>query len=61
VTSGTYRWLNTGNHQVRNVFQQEAASLHLQQRLLFERIGVQLHRCLTNCDAYQLFARVSGF
>lgn len=61
VASGGHRWLDTGSQRVRSAFQQEAASLHQQQRQLFERTGVQLHRCLTDGDAYRLFARVSGY
>jgi len=60
MATGKLRWLDTGSKTVRTVFQQEAAALHQQQRLLFERIGVQLHRCATNDDVYQLFFKVSA-
>jgi uncharacterized protein (DUF58 family) len=61
VATGKMRWLDTGSQRVRSVFQQEAAALHQQQRLLFERIGVHLHRCATNDDVYALFARINGY
>ena len=60
VATGKLRWLDTGSQRVRGAFHKEAAALHQQQRLLFERIGVQLHRCATDGDVYSLFARVNG-
>lgn len=61
VATGKTRWLDTGSKTVRATFKQEAATLHQQQRLLFERIGVQLHRCATSDDVYQFFAKVSAY
>lgn len=61
VATGKLRWLDTGSQRVRSAFQKEAAALHQQQRLLFERIGVRLHRCATDGDVYRLFARVNGY
>ena len=60
VATGKMRWLDTGSKLAREVFQKEAAALHQQQRLLFERIGVQLHRCATSDDVYKLFSKVSA-
>jgi uncharacterized protein (DUF58 family) len=61
VATGKLRWLDTGSQHVRAAFRKEAAALHQQQQRLFERIGVRLHRCATDADAYQLFARVHGY
>ena len=61
VATGNMRWLDTGSKTVRATFQQEAAVLHQQQRQLFERIGVQLHRCATHEDVYQIFSKVSAY
>lgn len=61
VATGKLRWLDTGSQRVRNAFSKEAEALHQQQRLLFERIGVRLHRCSTDGDVYGLFARVNGY
>ena len=61
VASGKMRWLDTGSKSVRAVFQKGAAESRNQQRLLFERIGVQLHRCATNDDIYKLFSRVNHY
>jgi len=61
VATGKLRWLDTGSQRVRNAFSKEADALHQQQRLLFERIGVRLHRCATDGDVYGLFARVNGY
>jgi len=61
VATGKLRWLDTGSQRVRSAFHKEAAALHLQQRLLFERIGVRLHRCATDDDVYGLFARINGY
>lgn len=61
VATGKLRWLDTGSQRVRSAFQQEAAAMHRQQRLLFERIGVRLHRCSTDDDVYGLFARINGY
>lgn len=61
VATGKLRWLDTGSQRVRNAFSKEAEALHQQQRLLFERIGVRLHRCATDGDVYGLFARVNGY
>ena len=60
VASGKLRWLDTANQRVRSAFQHEAAALHQQQRKLFERIGVQLHRCATDGDVYSIFARANN-
>ena len=61
VATGKLRWLDTGSQRVRNAFSKEAAALQQQQRLLFERVGVRLHRCATDGDVYGLFARVNGY
>lgn len=61
VATGKIRWLDSGSRQVRGVFRKEAAALHRQQRLLFERIGVRLLGCATDGDPYKLFARVYGY
>jgi uncharacterized protein (DUF58 family) len=61
VATGKLRWLDTGSQRVRNAFCKEAEALHQQQRLLFERIGVRLHRCATDGDVYGLFAKVNGY
>ena len=61
VASGKLRWLDTGSHTVRENFQREAAALHDRQRLLFERIGVRLHRCATDADPFSVFAKVIGY
>ena len=58
VASGRLRWLDTGSQRVRSAFGKQALTLHAQQRELFERIGVQLHRCATDGDVYKLFLRV---
>jgi hypothetical protein len=55
------RWLDTGSHKVRSEFARQAEALHAQQRALFKRIGVELHRCTTDGDIYELFARVNGY
>ena len=60
VASGNLRWLDTGSQRVRSVFHRQAEALHAQQKVLFERIGVQLHRCGTEDDAYQLFLKANG-
>jgi len=61
VATGKMRWLDSGSQRVRSAFQQEATALQRQQRLLFERIGVRLHRCATDDDVYGLFARINGY
>ncbi|HUX91948.1 MAG TPA: DUF58 domain-containing protein [Gallionellaceae bacterium] len=61
VATGRRRWLDTGSQRVRSAFRKEAEALHAQQRLLFERIGVLLHRCATDEDAYGFFSRVNGY
>ena len=55
VATGKIRWLDTANQRVRSAFRQQAEALHMQQKLLFERIGVQLHRCSTEGDVYKLY------
>jgi len=61
VASGKLRWLDTGSHAVQEAFQREAGILHDKQRLLFERVGVRLHRCATDGDPFSLFAKVTGY
>ena len=61
VAANKSRWLDTGSHKVRSVFSRQAEELHAQQRTLFKRIGVELHRCTTDGDIYELFARVNGY
>jgi uncharacterized protein (DUF58 family) len=61
VATGKMRWMDTGSQAVRVAFQTEAAALHQQQRLLFERIGVRLHRCATDEDVYTVFSRINGY
>jgi len=55
VASGKLRWLDTGSQRVRSAFQQQAEALHERQQKLFERVGVQLHRCRTDGDVYRYF------
>lgn len=55
VATGKLRWLDTGNQRVRSVFRKQAEALHIQQQSLFERIGVQMHRCSTEGDVYKLY------
>lgn len=61
VATGKTRWLDTANQQVRKAFGKQASALHTQQRELFERTGVQLQRCTTDGDIYQLFSRMNGY
>ncbi len=61
VASGNVRWLDTGSQRVRSAFFQQAAVLHTQQQLLFDRIGVHLHRCSTDADEFQFFLKVHGY
>jgi len=61
VATGSLRWLDTGSQRVRNAFWQQASALHQQQRLMFERIGVQLHSCSTDGDAYEFFLKVNAY
>lgn len=61
MATGKLRWLDSGSQRVRSAFQKEAAALHQQQRLLFERIGVRLHRCATDEDVYGLYVRINGY
>jgi len=61
VATNKPRWLNTGSQGVRSVFARQARELHTQQLELFKRIGVKLHRCATDDDMDNLFARVSGY
>ena len=60
VATGKIRWLDTGSQRVRSEFHQQAEALHTQQQSLFERIGVQLHRCSTEGDEYLLFMKTFG-
>jgi uncharacterized protein (DUF58 family) len=60
VATGKMRWLDTGSQAVRGTFQTEAAALHQQQRLLFQRMGIRLHRCATDEDVYTIFARINS-
>ena len=61
VASGRLRWLDTGSQRVRSAFSKQALALHTQQRQMFERIGVQLHRCATDGDVYKLFLKVYDY
>ena len=61
VATGKLRWLDTGRQAVRNAFSKQAEVMHTQQRELFERIGVKLHRSDTNGDMYDLFSRMNGY
>lgn len=61
VATGKMRWLDTASRSVRATFQQQAAAMHQQQSLLFERIGVRLHRCATSDDVYKIFLKVSAY
>jgi len=61
VATNKSRWLDTGSQKVRSAFGKQAEALHIKQRELFERTGVQLHRCATDGDEYQLFSRVNGY
>ncbi len=61
VASGKLRWLDTGSQRVRSLFHRQAEALHAQQKVLFERVGVQLHRCSTEADEYKFFLRVNGY
>lgn len=60
VATGKIRWLDTGSQRVRSAFHQQAGVLHTQQQQLFERIGVQLHRCRTDGDEYLSFMKTLG-
>lgn len=59
--SGKLRWLDTGSHQLHATFQREAAILHDKQRMMFERVGVRLHRCATDSDPFNTFIKVVGY
>ncbi len=61
VASGKLRWLDTGSQSVRSLFNRQAEALHAKQKVLFERIGVRLHRCSTEADEYKFFLRVNGY
>jgi uncharacterized protein (DUF58 family) len=61
VASGRLRWLDTGSQRIRHLFNQQAQVLQAQQRQLFERIGVPLHRCHTDEDEYVIFLKVYGY
>ena len=61
VATNKTRWLDTGSQQLRSIFGKQAEALHAQQYELFKRIGVNLHRCRTDSDIHDLFARVYGY
>jgi uncharacterized protein (DUF58 family) len=61
VATNRVRCLDTGSQRVRNAFGKQAQALHTQQRELFERIGVKLHRCATDENVFEFFLKVHGY